>query len=430
MKRQTFATISLLALFACDAGKPGDAGAPPLKVVPFPKDVAEKFAGSYDKAVDWIVSKQDPSTGAWKQRMGDNEFQSVGLTALATHALASAPDRHKAKARAAIDKGVEFLLAHQDMKRNDDPAKNHYGAFSELPNPPGQLRAYLTSIAIMVLTTVDKDKHKERIGMAVEYLKHLQKTEGFYAGGTGYGEVELKPDGVKVSDAPNMSTTAWAAEAMSSAGVPTDEEYWKRVADFVGRMQQNAESNVDPTWINYLKERGYTIGNDGSVIYSPKVEDAGKYAGVVENPDGTKSVIGYGSMTYAGIKTYLYAGLKKDDPKVRAAIEWARKNYTLDYHPGFPYEADLPAAKRKANQGIYYYYLMMAKALDAYGENPFVDDKGVKHDWSLEIAQKLMALQAADGTWVNPNPRWWEEQPALVTPYVLSIYSILSKRIQ
>lgn len=418
-------------LFACDTGKPESGKPAPNKVQPFAQDFAARFLASYEKAADWVAAQQDPSDGSWGQTYRGVRHASMGITCLATYALAKTPPKLRDKYRPYVNKGVEFILKNQETSKSEDPTRNHFGGFTELPNPPGQLRSYVTSIAIMVLTAVDKAKYKPNIDLAVDYLRRLQSTEGFYAGGTGYGEQKLNPDGtLKVDDAPNMSTTAWAADAMEAAGVPVDDEYWKRVAEYVARLQQNAETNVDPEWIKYLANKGYKIGNDGSVIYTTKVEEADRYAGFKENPDGTRTVTGYGSMTYAGIKTYLYAGLKRDDPKVKAAVDWVRKHYNLDYHPGFDYEKDLPAARRKANQGIFYYYLMMAKALDAYGENPFVTADGVKHDWSQEIAEKLMSLQSEDGTWVNPNPRWWEEQPALVTPYVLIVYSILSKRIE
>src|SRR5690606_7086658 len=38
----------------------------------------------------------------------------------------------------------------------------------------------------------------------------------------------------------------------------------------------------------------------------------------------------YGSMTYAGFKSYVYAQLDRDDPRVVAAHDWIRRNYTLD----------------------------------------------------------------------------------------------------
>jgi squalene-hopene/tetraprenyl-beta-curcumene cyclase len=132
-------------------------------------------------------------------------------------------------------------------------------------------------------------------------------------------------------------------------------------------------------------------------------------------------------MTYTGLKTYIFAGLSKDDPRVKAAVGWARKNYTVERHPGFPYEKDMPAAKRKDNQGLFYYYMCMARALEAWGENPFVTEDGKKHDWKKELGDKLASLQKPDGSWSNEQLRWWEGDPSLCTPYVLKIYSILGK---
>ena len=39
-------------------------------------------------------------------------------------------------------------------------------------------------------------------------------------------------------------------------------------------------------------------------------------------------------MTYAGLKSMIYAGVKHDDPRVKAAYEWIQKHYTLDENPG------------------------------------------------------------------------------------------------
>ena len=83
------------------------------------------------------------------------------------------------------------------------------------------------------------------------------------------------------------------------------------------------------------------------------------------------------SMTYSGLKSFLYAGVNKDDPRVQAAVAWVRQHYTLDENPGM------------GQNGLYYYYHTFAKAMDALGEDPFVDAKGDKHDWRLELFQTL-----------------------------------------
>ena len=58
-------------------------------------------------------------------------------------------------------------------------------------------------------------------------------------------------------------------------------------------------------------------------------------------------------MTYAGLKSMIYAGLTADDPRVKAAYDYITKHYTLDENPGL------------GQQGLYYYYQTFAKALAA-----------------------------------------------------------------
>ena len=66
-------------------------------------------------------------------------------------------------------------------------------------------------------------------------------------------------------------------------------------------------------------------------------------------------------MTYAGVKSMIYCGVGKDDPRMKKALEWIGKNYTLDANPGMP--------QQTAQRGLYYYYHTLAKTLDVLGED-------------------------------------------------------------
>ena len=112
-------------------------------------------------------------------------------------------------------------------------------------------------------------------------------------------------------------------------------------------------------------------------------------------------------MTYAGLKSMIYAGLKPDDPRVKAATEWIRKHYSLDENPGM------------GNAGLYYYYQTFARALAAAGVDEFEDAAGTSHDWRAELIAALAKRQKPDGSWVNENARWMEGNPNLVTGYAL-----------
>lgn len=110
-------------------------------------------------------------------------------------------------------------------------------------------------------------------------------------------------------------------------------------------------------------------------------------------------------MTYAGLKSFLYAGVDKNDPRVKAAVDWARRHYTLDENPGM----------RQA--GLFYYYNTFAKALATIGEETFTDADGTKHDWKSELYNALKKRQQEDGSWVNTNRAYLENLPEIATAF-------------
>jgi squalene-hopene/tetraprenyl-beta-curcumene cyclase len=107
----------------------------------------------------------------------------------------------------------------------------------------------------------------------------------------------------------------------------------------------------------------------------------------------------------------IYCGVSKDDVRMKKAIEWLRRHYTVDENPGMP-----PPLRQR---GLYYYYHTMAKSLSALGEDKFTDINGVEHDWRAEITAALAKRQKPDGSWVNETDRWMEGDPNLVTGYAL-----------
>ena len=119
-------------------------------------------------------------------------------------------------------------------------------------------------------------------------------------------------------------------------------------------------------------------------------------------------------MTYAGFKSMLYAGLSPDDIRVRAAFDWIRKHYTFDENPGI------------GQQGLYYYYHTMSRALSVAQQHVISDAEGVSHNWRENLIDALVARQSSDGSWVNSSDRWLEGQPVMATVYsVLALEEIL-----
>ena len=205
-----------------------------------------------------------------------------------------------------------------------------------------------------------------------------------YYGGAGYGRHER----------PDLSNTQFLIEALKAAGNGPDDEAMQKALVFVSRCQ-NLETEHNTTDFARTNPDGgfyYTIAAGGSSM-----------AG--ETPEG--GLRSYGSMTYAGLKSMIYAGVGPDDPRVKAAFDWIRKHYDLETNPGM------------ADNGLYYYYHTFAKALNAMGVDKVEDADGVKHDWRRELRQELLSRQRPDGSWVNENPRWMEGEPSLVTGYAL-----------
>ena len=292
-----------------------------------------------------------------------------------------------------IDEGLAWLLMLQKPDGSIHDGK--------LPN-------YTTSAAIMALARSGKPEHREAITKARDFLVGLQveESEGYspddpYYGGIGYGS----------SERPDLSNLQMALEALSVSGLDKDNEAFQRAVKFLQRCQNRSESND----IAIPAEGGGQVvsGDDGGAAYLP----GQSFAGFVELEGGKKVARSYGSMTYALLKGYAFAGLPKDDPRMKAALDWVQKNYSLDVNPGFEGSSD-PAA---AYQGLFYYFHVMARALDLVGAETLTDAQGQAHSWRKDLAGRLVSMQHKDGSWVNENsPRWYEGNPVLATAYALS----------
>ena len=368
---------------------------------PSPDDFRTRAVEAWGRAADWLVSQQDAS-GAWKMGPPGKEQPGVAYTALIAASFARGPREVRDKVAAARDRAVAFVLS----KKNDD------GSFGE--GPAGSfMKTYTTGIALMALASVEKtDAIAQAVRGAQAYLKNNQIKEGPHEGGLGYGDAPK--EGAKGPPRGDLSVAGFAAEGLAMSGLPKDDDFWKLIVKFVRKCQNSTEVNTDPAFRAELAQAGLSIGDDGGLYYTPVPSDKASPAGTRKVAD--KTVIqSYGAMTYDGIKTYLYAGLAKDSPEVRAAVDWVRKNWTLDAHPGFAYDAE----KRHHLRGLYYYYLLMARALDALGENPFETFDGKKRDWPRELGEQLLKTIRESKMWKNDNPAWYEGDPVLSTTYVL-----------
>ena len=405
-----FVMITFVVLVGCSKKGEGDGGANKQsptenKQTPQQSSLKQRMEASYKKAADWLVSKQG-SDGTWKA----GNFPSVGYTAMVSYALSGASPDVRKSYETAISKAIGYVIS----KQGED------GSFSD----EGFNKTYITSIVVMSLASADKDKYADAIKRAQTFLVGGQQKSGIYKGGAGYGDIEAEmKDGkfvTKKRERADMSNTSFAMEALKASGLPEDSPYWKDAVEFLAKCQNSSETNTDPELMDVLAKAGIKIGNDGGFVYSPDYNQAGEetYA------DASKYMRSYGSMTYAGIKSFLYANVDKNDERVKAAVEWAKNHYTLDVNAGMP--AD------KAKQGLFYYYTTFSKAMGALGVEEFEDAKGEKHKWAEELVEKLISLQTAEGgsAWKNESPRWSEGDPVLATSYAIMTYNTIRKWIK
>lgn len=327
------------------------------------------------RGAKYLLTAQEKD-GGWAARSGP------GITCLALKALIREPS--VGPDHPAVERGIRFVLRFQ---RDDG------GIYSA----GGLLRNYETSVALSMLAALDNDQYKTQIARAQQFLKELQWDEGeeksiddVWYGGAGYGP-QKRPD---------LSNTQMMLEALHDSGLPKDDPVYQKALVFIQRCQMLGESNHQP-FANGSSQGGF--------IYSPANGGESK-AGQIEI-NGRKELRSYGTMTYAGFKSMLYAGLSKDDPRVKAALDWIGRYWTLDYNPNMP--------AQQSKQGLFYYYHVFGRTFQAWSEDVVRDHVGREHNWRRELLEKLAELQRDDGSWINPADRWMEGHPALTTAYAM-----------
>lgn len=355
---------------------------------PSPTDAAvirQAAAKAVERGLRFLAKRQDEA-GAWQAF--DKPHPAVSALVIKALAQSSSfgPDHP------VVRRGTRYLLQH---------VQPDGGIYEK----GGGKRNYHTSVALMALSSLPRDKHAETIHNAQRFLIDLQWDGGegheqnsSWYGGAGYGSHKR----------PDLSNTQIMLEALKQSGLPKDDPAYQRGLVFISRCQMLSGAN-DQLFAAESDDGGfiYTAANDGESKAGTTVSD------------GKPQLRSYGSMTYAGFKSLLYAGLTEEDPRVRAAVKWIGTYYTLDANPNMPDAA--------SQQGLYYYFHTFARALHAWGKAEVVDDLGLPHDWRADLSRALVRRQRDDGSWVNAEDRWYEGNADLVTAYsVLALQTVLA----
>ncbi len=369
---------------------------------PAPPSVSVKdIEKAIDRGANWLIDQQRED-GSFGTFAGDS-----GITALVIHALANCPRGYREADGPFISTAVEYLMSQ----------KRDGGGIYEV----GQgLRNYKSSMSLLALRALDHDRtpqYAELIAQLRDYIAGLQCAEDSKPaydseknirayGGIGYGG-DRRPD---------LSNTQMALEALQAAELAEDSEVFRRVQVFLSRCQNRAESN------DFLDGTERRSTEDGGFFYYPGESKAQN----VENSDGSVSYTSYGSMTYAAVKSLIYAGLDQSDPQVAAAIAWIGKNFTVKENPGMA----TPVNPSRGQMGLFYYYAVMARALEVLGSPTITDGEGRERRWAQELAAVLISKQSKEGSWSNPVDRWWEGDPTLVTAYAIQALSICREQMK
>ena len=322
------------------------------------------------QAVDYLTNVGQAEDGSFS-RVAD-----PGITALATTALLR---NGVAPNDAAVARSLEYLASFA----KEDGGIYRDGTF---------YRNYETCIAMMCFAAANVDgRYDELLASAEAFVKSLQwdADEGMSVddpafGGGGYGKHQR----------PDLSNTQFLIDALRAIGNDENDVAIQRAMVFVSRCQ-NFESEHNTTEFASKNPDGgfyYTVAAGGS-------SQAGE-----TDTGGLRS---YGSMTYAGLKSLIYAGVTAEDERIQAALGWISENYDLTQNPGM------------GDAGLFYYYHTFAKALHTLGTDKLAAADGQEHDWRSELIAELSQLQREDGAFVNDNERWLEGDPNLVTAYAL-----------
>ncbi|MCL2624238.1 MAG: terpene cyclase/mutase family protein [Planctomycetaceae bacterium] len=305
-----------------------------------------------------------------------NPRSGIGQTAIAAVGLLRAgvaPDDP------AVKKAIDYLMIF---------AKES-GAFESSGE---QLANYETCVVMFALSLANNGGvYDEILKRADAFLRGHQFTEA-----NGISPDDPNYGGAGYGGRADVSNTDFLIEALRIAGQGADDPAIQKALVFISRCQNfESEHNNSPK---------VPKNPDGGFYYA--AQNGGEsYAGETEN-GGLRS---YGSMSYAGFKSMIYAGLTTSDPRYQAAESWLKKNYNIESNPGI------------GQSGLFYYYHVMAKTLAVTGWKTLTSDDGVEHDWRTDLIDMLALRQREDGSWVNTDPRWLESDPSLVTGYILVV---------
>lgn len=373
-----FTTLS--AVFMAGALVPGAAGQMPREAVAAAKaSPKETAAASIAKGVKWLADNQ-------KEDGSFSNAQFPGLSGLALWAVAASGDPAYSNV---VKRGGDFIISK---------AQPDGGIYTPLPGRQGGgLSTYNTAVCLSAIAATGRDDITELVLNARAFLAGSQLTgDDSFSGGFGYDSSGPR----RYAD---LMNTHFVMEAMRRthhyedkrpAGGKRVDINWKAALEFAENLHHGPDAGE----------------NSGGFVYSPADAKAGTAKTKTDGAEGEKAeekivMQSYGSITYAGLLALVYCDINKTDPRVRSTLDWASKHWTLDENPGV------------GDQGLYFFYNVISRSMSAAGLDAIPRGKGGEIIWADEVIKKVSSLMREDGSWVNKNGRFWENDPVLSTAY-------------
>lgn len=376
------------------------------------------------RAIAFLRSQQDATTGGWAHNPEGPNLPAISGLVLSGMIL----DPEIDASDPSVTRGLSYILS---FRQGDGgiydrilPSYNTaicLSALSHAMNDPGdtplsRLDREVILAARNFLISLQYSEDASTSGEAGATTQRVSRDHPFY-GGVGYGG----------SGRPDNSNLNLMLQALHDSGLEGDHAAFQRALVFLQRTQMLDDVN-DMPYADGSRQGGFIYATSPDAVRIGQGESkAGETIETLDDGTNVSRLRAYGSMTYAGFKSYLYADLAPDDHRVAAAYEWIRRNYTLEENPGV------------GTDGLYYYFVTFARALDALGEEtiepisparlpttdaqtPQADEEApapVSRDWGNDLVDRLATLQNDDGSFRSVDDRWMEDNPVLITAYAL-----------
>ena len=398
---RTLTVIALTVASSCTLGvtSPGHGQPGPAEqhgsqdAAPSPAEVRARARVMIDRAISYLRAQQDKQTGGWRENPDGPSYPAIAGLVITGMLLDPRIDLTDPHVRAGVDNIRSYATPDGGIHDGVLPTYNTAICLSALAGLPDPRAANLVARGQSYLRSLQYHEQSTGGDEAPNFNEPITPDHPFY-GGVGYGR----------HGRPDLSNLGFFLQALHDTGVSTEDPAVKRAMVFLERVQMLDETN----------DMGYADGStQGGFIYAtvPNIESvdgragqsmAGSFEETTADGETLVRLRAYGSMTYVGFKSLVFADLAPGDPRVDAAWRWINANYTMAENPGM------------GDSGRYYYYCAMGRALDAFGA-----DEIAGRNWRLDLVDALAALQEPDGSFRVLNDRWMESDPVLITAYAL-----------